>query len=163
MKSILKYMLMTLLAGFISAACSNDEGGMPENTVIYDGKSYSAVSAGLIDYGDYYKNGTYYYSVFVNLEKGYFVAVEILSDSPAFPEGKKSYTYSDSRSAGNLDRILFNIEGKSTPAESWIKSGSATATKNGSNIEISFSLTTLDGKTLSGHYKGINDPESAGR
>jgi predicted heme/steroid binding protein len=161
MKSILKYMLMTLLAGCLSAACSKDDGGdgdSSKNAVQYNGREYQIESSSMMVYGDIYENDTQNYGIrlYVNRENEEAFEISILIGDLTFPEGTISYSYSESHRAGTMDGFFYRIGDDRSDENGKLSSGSATITKNGLVYEISFSVKTADGKTITGHHKQVD-------
>jgi hypothetical protein len=165
MKNLLKYLMIAAMAVIVCTACSKDDEDNGDNSgvdksknyVLYNGKNYVAVSAQLIDYEDYYENGTYGYGIELALEGGSIVEIDILLANSTFPEGSKTYDYSTSHAAGTMDAFFYSIGSESSGESGSLKSGSATVSKNGNTYEISFNVTTLDDKPILGHYKETVD------
>ncbi|MDR1056678.1 MAG: hypothetical protein LBL90_12850 [Prevotellaceae bacterium] len=159
MKKVLNYLMIAAVAALVCTACSKDNEDDTEgidkskNYVKYNGKDYTIVSAGLANYEDFYENGTYSYGIRFMLGGSNFVEVDVLFSNSTFPEGSKTYSYSTSHAAGTMDAFFYKIDDDSSESAGNLKSGSTIVSKNGKTYEISFNVTTPDGKTFLGHYK----------
>ncbi|MDR1199784.1 MAG: hypothetical protein LBK94_12375 [Prevotellaceae bacterium] len=159
MKKVLNYLMIAAVAALVCTACSKDDDDntsgvdRSKNYVKYNGKDYTVISSKLADYDDFYENGTYSYGIQLLLGGSDFVEIDVLFSNSTFPEGSKTYSYSTSHAAGTMDCFFYKIGDDSSESEGTLKSGSATVSKSGDTYEISFNVTTPDGKTFSGHYK----------
>jgi murein endopeptidase len=166
MKQYLKNSMIAMFAiAAISAtclcSCSKDDdkpSNTEANTLKYDGKTYQLVSSEVADYEDYYGNGTFNYGIRIYTSSDDLIEVDVLLAAAGFPQGSKTYNYSASHQAGTMDAFFYALGADSNQAEQGeIKSGSATISRNGNVYEISFNVTTLENKTIAGHYKETVD------
>ncbi|MDR1171166.1 MAG: hypothetical protein LBL24_01795, partial [Bacteroidales bacterium] len=156
MKKVFDYLVIAAMAAMACTACSKDDDDKDgvdksKNYVSYEGEEYAVKSLTVADYEDFYENGTYGYGIRLMLSGGDFVEVDILLANSKFPEGSKTYGYSDSHAAGTMDAFFYEIGEDGSESDGKLKSGSATISKTGDVLEISFNVTTPDGKTISGH------------
>ncbi|MDR1153954.1 MAG: hypothetical protein LBL04_04530 [Bacteroidales bacterium] len=166
MKKVFNYLMIAAVAAMACTACDDDDDGVAgvdksKNYISYAGEEYEIEYAYLLEYGDYYENGTYSYGIQFQLPmqkfkfESDFVEINFLLNTSTFPKEIKTFGYSDSHAAETMDAVFYGI-GEDASDDGKLKSGSATISKTGDNVhvyDISFTVTTPGGKTISGHHK----------
>jgi hypothetical protein len=171
MKKLFKFYALVLILTSTLSGCKNDDDDSGDNYFNVDNTRYE-LSGGEIGYekettlsGAYwvdlilYSEGITPLSIEEATGKGNILSFILFSSQKTdLPSGVYTYnsTAQDANTFSQSAYMLnFDTATKKSDSESNFKSGTVTIAKSGSVYEITINGTTENGKTITGHYKGI--------